>query len=106
MFAGIDPIDARHSIRHRTALPRGSLLRVMDGAGLTVRAGSGRLWITQEKDTRDILLRAGDAFELDRDGLALVYAVDPAEVVLSAPRVREQRELAARFQLVAAGFER
>jgi hypothetical protein len=72
----------------------------MDGAGLTVRADSGRLWITQEKDTRDILLRAGEAFELDRDGLALVYAIDPAEVVLLAPRVRERRELSARLQLV------
>jgi hypothetical protein len=102
MFPGIEAVTAAHGVRHRTALPRGSLLRVMDGTGLTVRAEAGRLWITQEQDSRDIFLRAGQDFELDRDGLALVYAVDPAEVVLSAPRQRERRELAARFQLVAA----
>jgi hypothetical protein len=102
MFAGVHPIPAAHSIPHRTALPRGGLLRVMDGAGLTVRADSGLLWITQEQDSRDIFLRPGETFELDRNGLALVYAVDPAEVVLSAPRLREQPEPAARFQLVPA----
>jgi hypothetical protein len=102
MLAGTEPVIAAHSVRHRTALPRGGLLRVMDGAGLTVRADSGRLWITQEQDVRDIFLRPGETFDLDRNGLALVYAVDPTEVVLSAPRVREQRELAARLQLVAA----
>jgi hypothetical protein len=43
MFAGVQPIPAAHSIPHRTALPRGGLLRVMDGAGFTVRADSGLL---------------------------------------------------------------
>jgi hypothetical protein len=102
MFASIGPTDAPQRIRHRTALPRGGMLRVTDGAGLTVRAGRGRLWITQERDTRDIVLRAGQSFELDRNGLALVYALDAAEVVLSAPRAREKREPAGRFQRVEA----
>ena len=102
MTASNERLGATHSIRHRTALTRGAILRVMDGSGFTIRAASGRLWITQEVDRRDILLRAGEAFELDRPGGALVSALEAAEVVLSAPRLRERPELAARFQLVPA----
>jgi Protein of unknown function (DUF2917) len=52
--------------------------RIEDGAGCLIECLSGVLWITQRADHRDITLAAGDAFRLDRTGLAIVYALEPA----------------------------
>jgi hypothetical protein len=61
------------------------VLDVRDGKGLAVRCLGGALWITQDGDTDDIVLKAGQCFVLDRPGLALVSApVGPATVVIEA----------------------
>jgi len=59
------------------------VLNIRDGRGLTVRCLTGALWITQEGDTDDVMVRSGECFELDRAGLALVSApMEPATVVV------------------------
>jgi hypothetical protein len=61
------------------------VLDIRDGQGLAVRCLSGALWITQDGDTDDIVLKAGQCFVLDRPGLALVSApVSAATVVVEA----------------------
>ena len=61
------------------------VLDIRDGQGLAVRCLSGALWITQDGDTDDIVLKAGQCFELDRPGLALVSApVSAATLVVEA----------------------
>src|SRR5580658_3762248 len=61
------------------------VLDIRDGQGLAVRCLAGALWITQDGDTDDIVLKAGQCFVLDRPGLALVSApVAPATVVIEA----------------------
>jgi hypothetical protein len=61
------------------------VLKLRDGEGLAVRCLGGALWITQDGDTDDIVLKAGQCFVLDRPGVALVSApVDPAIVVVEA----------------------
>ena len=52
--------------------------RIEDGAGTLIECLSGVLWITQTGDHRDITLEAGQRFWLDRDGLAVVYGLEPA----------------------------
>jgi hypothetical protein len=48
-----------------------------------VRCLAGSLWITQDGDTDDVVLKAGECFVLDRRGLALVSApVDSATLVV------------------------
>jgi hypothetical protein len=59
------------------------LLDIDDGCGLAVACVDGFVWITQSNDARDIVLKAGQTFILDRPGLALLAApVGPATVVV------------------------
>ena len=59
------------------------VLDIRNGKGLAVRCLAGSLWITQDGDTDDVVVKAGQCFELDRSGLALVSApVGPATVVV------------------------
>src|SRR5215467_12485625 len=55
-------------------LNTGELLDINDGEGFTVRCLEGSVWITQSNDPRDIVLKAGQSFTLDKPGLALVCA--------------------------------
>lgn len=56
------------------------LLKVRGGSGLTIDCHSGSLWLTQDRDRRDIVLGAGESFTLDRNGLALVQALEQSAV--------------------------
>jgi hypothetical protein len=59
------------------------VLDIRNGQGLVVRCLAGALWITQDGDTDDVVVKAGQCFVLDRRGLALVSApVAPATVVV------------------------
>jgi hypothetical protein len=61
------------------------VLRVYDAAGARVQCVQGALWVTQHSDFEDHLVDTGDAFTLDRSGLALIHALTPAELVLCEP---------------------
>ena len=64
-------------------LQRGRFLRVMDGAGSTVTAHAGSVWITEQDSPRDVVLRAGQSLRLRRSGLALVEAFSDAAISFS-----------------------
>lgn len=53
-----------------------------DFRGMTLRVTRGTLWVTQQDDTRDHVLRPGDCWMADRDGLTIVEAQEDATVVL------------------------
>lgn len=67
-----------------TALRRGAVHRIEDGRGLAVQCLSGRLWLTQEGDPRDIVLEPGDLAPIERDGLSIVAALRDSSFVLLA----------------------
>jgi hypothetical protein len=70
-------------------LNTGQLLDIHDGDGLEIVCLEGAVWITQSNDPRDIVIEAGEAFVLDKSGLALVCAsAGPATVAVAAPRRR------------------
>jgi DUF2917 family protein len=71
-------------------LKQGELIDVRDGQGLVVNCLEGSVWITQANDARDIVLDAGEAFMLDKPGLALVCAAAGAATVAieASPRQR------------------
>ncbi|HEX7053636.1 MAG TPA: DUF2917 domain-containing protein [Burkholderiales bacterium] len=50
-------------------------LRVVDGAGSTVCAVEGSVWITEENEARDIVLSPGGCYRLRNRGVALVNAL-------------------------------
>jgi hypothetical protein len=88
------------TVRHALHLGQGNLLRIEDGTGLLVSVTEGEVWLTEEGDHRDVVLRSGESFRLQHRGLSLLYALEPAALTLSAPRSREYPEPAAVFSLV------
>ena len=59
-------------------------LKVLDGAGSTVCAVEGAVWITEENQPRDIVLEAGGCYRLEHPGVALVNSLSGnAAVALS-----------------------
>ena len=61
------------------------ILLVRDGVGARVVCMSGVIWITQEGDLRDVVLRGGASFVLDRPGTALVTAIEASRVRVEEP---------------------
>jgi hypothetical protein len=72
-------------VRGPVAMPRGSLLRIVDGRGILVRVLNGVVWITQDGSSADHVLQPGEKFRLDRDGLAIVQAFRRSALTLMAP---------------------
>ena len=68
-------------------LAAGQELRFREAAGWTVACRDGTVWITQEADARDVFLNRGEAFSLDRGGLALVRACGNAVLSIRAPGI-------------------
>src|SRR5262245_56457141 len=73
-------------------LAAGQELRFREAAGWTIACRGGTVWITQEADARDVFLNRGEAFPLDRGGLALVRACRDAVLSMRAPVGQERSE--------------
>ena len=56
-------------------------LKVVDGVGSTVCAVEGSVWITEENQTRDIVLERGACYRLRHRGLAIVNALGGSAAV-------------------------
>jgi len=84
------------------------LIRLERAAGTGLRVLRGSIWITQEGDRKDHYLPATGTIMLDRPGLALVQALEPAELVVwqLVPKVsvaaRVARGLAHMSRVLAA----
>ena len=77
------------------------LLDISDGQGFAVICLDGTAWITQSDDARDIVINAGQAFVLDRQGLALVAA--PLGRATIAIRKAGPDTASIQFELPTAG---
>lgn len=66
-------------------MERGSILRIEDARGAVLHVREGAVWLTQEGDPLDRYLAAGARFRLDRDGLAVVQAVQAQTTVTVIP---------------------
>ena len=75
--------DSRLDLRKR------QLLRVEGARCTRVVCLAGELWITQDADQRDLVVPAGNAFTLDRDGIAVITALEASSVWLQEPAVAE-----------------
>ena len=65
-------------------LGQGQILRVVDGAGSSICARAGTIWITEEHQARDVVLEPGGCYRLRQGGVAIVHALGgEAEVALS-----------------------
>ncbi len=64
------------------ALKAREVHRIESARGTEVTCVKGVTWITQERDSRDLILAAGHSVVLDRPGLAVVYAFRDALVTV------------------------
>jgi hypothetical protein len=69
-------------ISGRVPLHRGQVLRVMDGAGSTIRSGRGTVWVTEENHPCDVILEAGASYRLRESGVAVIQALSEASLSL------------------------
>jgi hypothetical protein len=106
-----------------TDLPRNGTLRIADGRAHVVAVFEGQVWLTQDGDSRDVFLEAGESFNFESSGVTLVQAMRDARLLVSDPaaldparpvdaqalhrRARELREiaLAALIARAAAALE-
>lgn len=82
-------------IQDGLCMKRKQLLKVRGGRGHTIVCHSGSVWVTLDRDPRDIILGAGDSLALERDGLALVQALEQSAI--SVAPARDGRGLAPRL---------
>ena len=75
-----------HVVHGSLHLTHGSVLRVDDGADLVAYVWEGTVWLTQEGDLADRIVSAGEAFRLDRNGTAVLCALERSTLTLTAPR--------------------
>lgn len=91
MKAMIRPVDHTMPTAREAALPpEGIALRLSRTRGATVRralgwrvrAMHGEVWITQDGDIRDIVLRAGEEYVVDRADPVLMWTLGDADASL------------------------
>lgn len=63
----------------------GEVLRLRDARGCGVRLQSGRMWLTQENDSRDFMLTAGERYRIEHDGLTLLEAFRESWLTIAPP---------------------
>lgn len=61
-------------------------LTLDNARGTLVRVTRGTVWITQEHSFADIILHAGDAWMVEKNGRTVIQAHDDARLCLPRPR--------------------
>ncbi|MET3179958.1 UNVERIFIED_ORG: hypothetical protein ABIC43_003117 [Variovorax guangxiensis] len=72
--------------RFHVSLPKRSVFAVPDGAGVGIECRSGSVWVTIDRDTRDIVLEPGERFESSDHRRVLVSALESSCITVSDAR--------------------
>ena len=97
-MANITPLT-RHTRRH--ILRQRQTLVLEQARGTVVVVDRGSVWITLERDPRDIVLVQGMRFEIDRPGRTIIAAETPSTLRLLVPQTLRDRVLASLGRTVA-----
>lgn len=68
-------------------------LAMDDARGTLLQCLEGTLWVTQDGDRDDHVLRVGDAMRIDRDGPTVVQAMTGSRLSLCAPEPLALRQV-------------
>jgi len=71
------------SPRFHVSLPTRSIFAVPDGAGVGIECRSGSVWVTLDRDPRDIVLAPGERFEGTEHRRVLVSALEASCITVS-----------------------
>lgn len=66
-----------------------SVLAVQDGTGTRVLCRTGSLWVTQEGEVKDSVVRAGEVLTIHRSGRTVISALETSTLMLLGPEVRD-----------------
>lgn len=78
-------------------MAQGTVVPVRDAAGARIACLEGNIWITQENDTTDFVLKAGESLALTRNGSTLVQAMRGSRVSIQPPHAGGYRRLFVRY---------
>lgn len=74
------------SSRFHLSLPTRAVFAVPDGAGVGIECRSGTVWVTLDRDPRDIVLEPGDRFDGTEHRRILVSALTSSCITVSDAR--------------------
>ena len=74
----------------RIALATDQFLKLEGARGARIATCRGSVWITQDGDSRDIVLGPRESFVLDSAGPSIVQALEPVDLAITEP-VRQPR---------------
>lgn len=63
------------------------VLDLDDAVGVRIEARSGAVWVTQEHDRRDLVLKRGESCTIEHTGRTVVQALGSSRVNLQAARL-------------------
>ena len=63
-------------------IAKNKVLQIRQALGMTIECLEGSVWVTQDGDTRDVVLDAGHIYKVDRQQRTLIQALDSARVRL------------------------
>lgn len=100
------------SSRFHVSLPSRAVFAVPDGAGVGIECRSGAVWITLDRDPRDIVLGPGERFESTEHRRVLVSALesscisvsDAQPAALPSPASRAQARVRSPWRLALHGL--
>jgi len=85
----------------RVVLNRRKSLVLDDAQGTIIAVERGCLWVTLERDLRDIVLAKGMRFQIDRSGRTIIAAETDSTLRLLAPETPRERVVAVIGRAVA-----
>ena len=77
-------MDSRNVTRF--PMTQGEVIRLNRPQGWTIKAHTGRVWVTQTNKTEDIFLEAGSVFTAVDGGVLIAEAMNHALVSLTGPK--------------------
>jgi hypothetical protein len=73
---------ASYEVETNIRLAAREAVSIEDVGGATLRVRRGVVWVTQERDPHDIVLRAGDNWVVERDGRTVVEAQERSSLAV------------------------
>ena len=83
-------------------LEEGGMLLIDEGREMLVYVWKGLVWVTQEGDGQDRVLKRGDWLRIERGGRTVVSALLPSAVALTSPN---EEHYAEAISVSAARYE-
>jgi len=82
-------------------LEEGGMLLIDEGRELLVYVWKGLVWVTQEGDGQDRVLKRGDWLRIERGGRTVVSALLPSSLTLTSPN---EQDYAAAISVTAPPY--